>query len=121
MSGSYQSAVESLLSLAPELWTSKDQKPKRKFDLEPMRVLTEALGHPERRFPSIIIAGTNGKGSTSATLASILGEAGYRTGLYTSPHLIRVNERVQINGEAISDPEFAEMHSRIETVSRSLI
>ena len=61
-----------------------------------MRVLAEALGHPERRFPSVLVAGTNGKGSTSATLASILTTAGYRTGLYTSPHLSRVNERVRV-------------------------
>lgn len=121
MSTSYQSAIESLLALAPELWTTPDQKPRHRFDLEPMRVLTEALGHPERRFPSIIVAGTNGKGSTSATLASILREGRYRTGLYTSPHLVRVNERIAIDGEVISDPEFAEMHSRIETVSQSLI
>jgi dihydrofolate synthase/folylpolyglutamate synthase len=121
VSASYQSAVESLLSLAPELWTQKGQQPRRKFDLQHMRVLTEALGHPQRRFPSIIVAGTNGKGSTSATLASILRAAGYRTGLYTSPHLVRVNERIGIDGEPISDPEFVEMHSRIETVSESLV
>lgn len=121
MSASYQSAVRSLLSLAPELWTSPDQKPKPKFDLAHMRVLTEALGHPERRFPSVIVAGTNGKGSTSATMASILHCAGYRTGLYTSPHLIRVNERIAINGEPISDPEFAEIHSRIDTTSQELV
>ncbi|HWC15380.1 MAG TPA: hypothetical protein VG498_00095, partial [Terriglobales bacterium] len=121
MSARYESAVESLLSLVPELWTHKDQKPRRKFDLELMRVLTEALGHPERRFPSIIVAGTNGKGSTSATLASILCAAGYKTGLYTSPHLVRVNERIAINGEAISDVEFAEVHSRIDTISRELV
>ncbi|MFL6439464.1 MAG: bifunctional folylpolyglutamate synthase/dihydrofolate synthase [Terriglobales bacterium] len=120
MSSAYQSAVENLLSLAPELWTHKGETPRRKFDLEHMRVLTEALGHPERRFPSVIVAGTNGKGSTSATLASILREAGYRTGLYTSPHLVRVNERIAIDGEAISDPEFAEMHSRIEEISQAL-
>ena len=118
---SYQSAVDSLLSLAPELWTHKGQQPRRKFDLEHMRVLTEALGHPERRFPSIIVGGTNGKGSTSATLASILHESGYRTGLYTSPHLIRVNERIAIGDEAISDSEFAEIHSRIDTVSHTLV
>jgi dihydrofolate synthase / folylpolyglutamate synthase len=118
---SYQSAVESLLSLAPELWTQPGQKSRRTFDLEHMRVLTEALGHPERRFPSIIIAGTNGKGSTSAMLASILRQAGYRTGLYTSPHLVRVNERIAIGGEAISDAEFAEMHARIEEISQTLI
>ena len=121
MSTTYESAVESLLSLAPELWTEKSQKPRRKFDLQHMRVLAEALSHPERRFPSIIVAGTNGKGSTSATLAGILHQAGYRTGLYTSPHLVRVNERIAIDGEEISDPEFAEMHSRIETVSRELL
>ena len=121
MATSYQSAVESLLSLAPELWTQHGEKPRRKFDLEHMRALIEALGHPERRFPSIIIAGTNGKGSTSAMLASILRQAGYRIGLYTSPHLMRVNERIAINGEAISDAEFAEMHSRIEEISQALM
>ncbi len=118
---SYESAVERLLSLAPELWTHTGQKPRRKFDLEHMRVLTEALGHPERRFPSVIVAGTNGKGSTSATLASILRDAGYKTGLYTSPHLVRVNERIAVNGEMISDPEFAEVHSRIDDISEALI
>src|SRR5579859_5394517 len=101
MSTTYQSAVESLLALAPELWTAPGEKPRRKFDLEHMRVLTEALGHPERRFPSVIVAGTNGKGSTSATLASILGESGYRTGLYTSPHLVDIRERWMIDGKLI--------------------
>jgi len=121
MPATYESAVERLLSLAPELWTHKGQKPRRKFDLEHMRVLTEALGHPERRFPSVIVAGTNGKGSTSATLASILKASAYKTGLYTSPHLVRVNERIAIDGETISDPEFAEVHSRIDDVSESLV
>jgi dihydrofolate synthase/folylpolyglutamate synthase len=120
MATSYQSALRSLLSLAPELWAPPDQAPRRTFDLAHMRALTEALGHPERRFPAVIVAGTNGKGSTAATLASILREAGYRTGLYTSPHLIRVNERIAIDGHTISDPEFAEIHSRIETVSEEL-
>src|SRR5947208_12835938 len=105
MSTSYQTAVESLLSLAPELWTQHDQKPRRKFDLEHMRVLTEALGHPERRFPSIIIAGTNGKGSTSAMLASIIRQAGYRPGIYTSPQLVRVNERLAMEVVSISGAE----------------
>ena len=121
MSTSYQSAVRSLLSLAPELWIPQEQKPRLKFDLEHMRALTEALGHPERRFPSVLIAGTNGKGSTAATLASILRHAGYTTGLYTSPHLVRVNERIAIDGVSISDPEFAEMHSRIEQTSEGLV
>ncbi len=68
-----------------------------------MRVLSRFAGYPEKRFPSIHIAGTNGKGSTSAFLASIFMEAGYRVGLYTSPHLVRFNERIKINGEEISD------------------
>jgi len=121
MSTTYESAVRSLLSLAPELWTQQGQKWRRKFDLAHMRALTEALGHPERRFPSVIVAGTNGKGSTAATLASILRNAGYSTGLYTSPHLMRVNERIAIDGHAISDPEFAEIHSRIENTSGQLV
>jgi len=121
MSATYESAVASLLSLAPELWTHKGPTPRRKFDLTHMRVLTEALGHPERHFPSVIVAGTNGKGSSSATLASILHAAGYKIGLYTSPHLVRVNERIAMNGETISDPEFAEMHTRIDAVSRDLV
>ena len=84
----------------------------RKFDLDHMRVLADALGHPERRFASILIAGTNGKGSTAATLASILQTAGHRTGLYTSPHLRCINERIRVNGEQISDPEFTGRRKR---------
>src|SRR2546423_1198233 len=66
-----------------------------------MRALLRTLGRPERAYPSIIVAGTNGKGSTSATLASILNVAGYRTGLYTSPHLVDVRERWMIGGAMI--------------------
>lgn len=86
-----------------------------------MRVLLAALGHPERCFPSVLVAGTNGKGSTSAILASILRTAGYVTGLYTSPHLVRVNERIRINGEEISDPEFSEIHNRVEKTASALV
>ena len=111
----YQRAVEHLLALGHELGTN------RKFDLEHMRVLAEALGHPERRFASIVIAGTNGKGSTAATLASILRTAGHRTGLYTSPHLQLINERIQVDTEQISDPEFAEIHERVEKMSSELV
>src|SRR5947209_7605169 len=117
---SYATAVSQLFALGQELATPAGA-PLRKFDIEHMRTLVAGLGHPERRFPSVLVAGTNGKGSTSATLASILTTAGYRTALYTSPHLIRVNERIAVDGEAISDPEFAEMHSRIESVSQALV
>ncbi len=92
-----------------------------KFDLAHMRVLLEAMDHPERRFPSVLIAGTNGKGSTAATLASILRASGLKTGLYTSPHLVRINERIQLNGEAISDENFAALQESVERFADRLV
>ncbi len=115
MAASYQQAVAELLSLGHEL-TSQ-----RKFDLDHMRVLAATLGNPQRRIQSVLIAGTNGKGSTAATLASIVGAAGYRTGLYTSPHLVRINERIQINREPISDAEFALIYDRVDSAARELV
>jgi len=76
-----------------------------KNDLSNTLILCEALGNPERKFKSIHIAGTNGKGSSSHMLASILQAAGYKTGLYTSPHLKEFTERIRINGKEI-DQEF---------------
>lgn len=111
----YESAVHHLLELGHELASN------RKFDLAHMRRLAEALGNPQRRFPSVLIAGTNGKGSTAATLASIVQAAGYRTGLYTSPHLLRVNERMQINQEPISNAEFAVIYDRVERCAQELV
>ncbi len=97
------------------------QTPARKFDLGHMRVLLEALEHPERRFPAVLIAGTNGKGSTAATLASILQASGYKTALYTSPHLVRINERLRINGAAITDTEFALIHDLVDRTAERLV
>jgi dihydrofolate synthase/folylpolyglutamate synthase len=114
---SYQSTVEQLYALGHELAST----PVHKFDLTYVREMLEALGHPERRFASVLIAGTNGKGSTAATLSSILRVAGYRTALYSSPHLIRINERFRVNGEAISDAEFGEMHDRVERTAQDLL
>src|SRR5207248_5016217 len=112
----YEAAVARLYELGHELGAATT----RKFDLAHMRALAAALHHPERRFASVLIAGTNGKGSTAATLASILRAAGYRTGLYTSPHLVRVNERIRINGEEISDAEFTEMYGRVGDTAQRL-
>jgi dihydrofolate synthase / folylpolyglutamate synthase len=117
MSPSYQTAVQRMFALGHEL----AQTPSHKFDLAHMRVLLTALEHPERRFPSVLIAGTNGKGSTAATLASILQASGLRTGLYTSPHLMRINERIQINGEAIPDDKFALLHDMVERTAERLV
>ena len=76
-----------------------------KLDLERPRAGMELLGNPQRDFPCVLITGTNGKGSTAAFLEAILQEAGYKTGLFTSPHLVRYNERVRINGREIEDAE----------------
>jgi dihydrofolate synthase/folylpolyglutamate synthase len=97
------------------------QMPSQKFDLAHVRVLLAALDHPERRFPSVLIAGTNGKGSTAATLASILRASGVKTGLYTSPHLVRINERIQVNGEEISDDDFASLQGKVDKVAEELV
>ncbi|HEY0760237.1 MAG TPA: folylpolyglutamate synthase/dihydrofolate synthase family protein [Acidisarcina sp.] len=117
---SYALAMERLLALAGELHTPA-WAPRRKFRLEDMRVLLARLGDPQKSFPSVLIAGTNGKGSTAATLASILRSAGYRTGLYTSPHLERPNERIQIDGEEIDDHSFASHFFRVESAGRELV
>jgi hypothetical protein len=81
---SYAAALDQLNAMIPELYASAGQ-PRRKFSLEEIRILLAALGDPHRWFPSVLIAGTNGKGSTAATLASILTASGLRTGLYTHP------------------------------------
>ncbi|HET6179052.1 MAG TPA: folylpolyglutamate synthase/dihydrofolate synthase family protein [Candidatus Sulfotelmatobacter sp.] len=114
---SYETAVASMFALGHEL----AQTPSHKFDLAHMRVLLTELNHPERAFPSVLIAGTNGKGSTAATLASILRASGLKTALYTSPHLIRINERIRINGEEISDDYFAGLHAEVNRVAERLV
>lgn len=117
---SYASALDRLHALGHELHTAPGM-PRRKFELAHMRTLMAALGNAERRFASILIAGTNGKGSTASTLASILARAGYRTGLYTSPHLSRINERIQVDGSLISDDDFAALFSHVEEIASTLV
>src|SRR6476659_4978844 len=116
----YDAAVRYLLSLGREL-AAPTQAAAAKFDLENITVLAERLGRPERKYPSAHIAGTNGKGSTAAFLESILRNAGFRTGLYTSPHLERINERIRVNGEEIPDHAFAGVFSRIHVVIEGLL
>jgi dihydrofolate synthase/folylpolyglutamate synthase len=116
----YDEAVRFLLSLGREL-ASPQQASATKFGLENIRALTEHLGHPERRYRSAQIAGTNGKGSTAAMLASILESAGVRTGLYTSPHLARINERIRVDGREISDHDFAAAVTRIRRAIEELL
>jgi dihydrofolate synthase/folylpolyglutamate synthase len=143
----YAEAIAHLHALGPELAPAAigvggALAPRRKFDLDHMRRLCTALGDPQHRVPSILIAGTNGKGSTAATLASILNAAGYRTGLYTSPHLVCVNERIQLSqpvlpseygsltsrgsdGELalteIHDADFARLYTRVDEAAQALV
>jgi dihydrofolate synthase/folylpolyglutamate synthase len=114
---SYETAVARMYALGHEL----AQTPARKFDLAHMRTLLGALNHPETQFPSVLIAGTNGKGSTAATLGSILRASGLRAALYTSPHLVRINERIQINGKEIRDDEFALIHDLVDRTAERLV
>src|ERR1700757_1884312 len=116
----YDEALARLATMGPELRTGKAGAP-RKWSLDYMRTLLQALGNPHYSFRSVLIAGTNGKGSTAATLASILEAAGHRTGLYTSPHLLKVNERIRVNGEAITDTEFGRIHDYVAGVADRLV
>lgn len=117
---SYAAAIDQLNAMAPELHT-RPGVPRRKFSLEQVRTLLQALGNPQRAFPSVLIAGTNGKGSTASTLASILTAAGLRTGLYTSPHLERPNERIRLDRSEISDDAFAALYFRVHDAAQQLV
>jgi dihydrofolate synthase/folylpolyglutamate synthase len=116
----FQESVGYLFSLGREL-AAPTQAAAAKFNLENITTLAGALGDPEKKYASVHIAGTNGKGSTAAFLESILRHAGYRTGLYTSPHLERINERIRVNGEEISDAEFAAVFTRIREIIEKLL
>jgi dihydrofolate synthase / folylpolyglutamate synthase len=124
----YQQSVRSLLALGRELAAPRQAAQSsaagaqvQKFGLENISILSAALGNPHRSVPCAHIAGTNGKGSTAAMLESIARAAGLRTGLYTSPHLERVNERIQIDGEEVSDPDFAAAWTRVHSGIESLM
>jgi len=116
---SYPNSVRYLYALGNEI------KAGAKFDLERMQVLLAALGNPERDGRFVHVAGTNGKGSTSAMIANALREAGVTAGLYTSPHLAQPTERIQINRTPITDTEFAKafeiVHEKAEELIRAEI
>lgn len=111
----YPDSVRYLYSLGNEL------KPGAKLGLERMQTLLAQLGNPERGQRFIHVAGTNGKGSTCAMIANALRHAGYRTGLYTSPHLIEPTERIQINGYPLSPGEFVEAFDMVHKAAETLL
>jgi len=91
-----------------------------KLGLSRTREILELLGNPQKQLKFVHVAGTNGKGSTCAMLSSIFQKAGYKTGLYISPYIIRFNERMQFNGEPISDTELAEITEYVSTFAESM-
>ncbi|HEY0780961.1 MAG TPA: Mur ligase family protein, partial [Thermoanaerobaculia bacterium] len=92
-----------------------------RLGLENVRRLLAALGEPNLRFPSILVAGSNGKGSTSSLVAAMATAAGYRTGLYTSPHLETVEERLRLNGRAIASERLGELLQRVVARAESTL
>jgi dihydrofolate synthase / folylpolyglutamate synthase len=110
----FDEALAYLLSLGHETLTIK-------LGLQNTEVLLSALADPHKDFPAVQIAGTNGKGSTAVTLDSICRAAGIRTGLFTSPHLISITERIKINGEQISEADFARLTAFVKATVEELV
>src|SRR5262249_57934465 len=92
-----------------------------KYRLETIRLLLEELGNPHHGFKSVLVAGTNGKGSTAAMIEAVARNAGHLTGLYTSPHLVHIEERIKIAGQDITRSDFARHASRIRQLAESLV
>jgi dihydrofolate synthase / folylpolyglutamate synthase len=111
---SYSEAVHYLLSLGNEVKSAK-------LGLDRIEALLEKLGRPECAFRSVHVAGTNGKGSTAAMIEAGLRAAGRRTGLYTSPHLVRINERIQVSGVPISDSDFCIAFATVQQAVEQLL
>ncbi|HLE64164.1 MAG TPA: Mur ligase family protein [Pyrinomonadaceae bacterium] len=110
----FEEALDYLLSLGHETLTIK-------LGLRNTEMLLDALGNPQENFPSLQIAGTNGKGSTAAFLSSILQAAGIRSGVFTSPHLISITERIRIGGQQISRDLFAQLTSEVRIAAETLV
>lgn len=110
----FQESLVYLLSLGHETLTIK-------LGLRNTETLLRALGDPQKEYPAVQIAGTNGKGSTAVTLDSICRAAGIRTGLFTSPHLISIIERITINGERISEADFAAFTTQVKATATDLV
>jgi dihydrofolate synthase/folylpolyglutamate synthase len=114
----YQQTIDYLFARLPMF--SRIGAAAFKKDLTNIKKLCDFLDHPYRKFKSIHIAGTNGKGSVSHMLAAILQTAGYKTGLYTSPHLKDFRERIKVNGEMVSEGFIVDFTEKIKTISEEI-
>ncbi|DAC33540.1 MAG TPA: bifunctional folylpolyglutamate synthase/dihydrofolate synthase, partial [Candidatus Thalassarchaeaceae archaeon] len=101
-------------------WLTERQFAGMSLGLERIEPLLERLGNPQIKFPSIHVAGTNGKGSLCALLSSAACDSGFKTGLFTTPHLVTVEERIRMDGKPISPEEFDNYLSRIRMASEAL-
>lgn len=110
----YNNSLDYLYSFVDYSLKHSSELAKADFNLDRMFALMESLGNPQNKYPIIHVAGTKGKGSVSALCASALNAAGYKTGLYTSPHLLDFVERIQINGEPISHEQLNELIEEIK-------
>ena len=110
----YSEAIQYLYSLGNETLAMK-------LELESIRALCHALGDPQRRCPAVHLAGTNGKGSTSAMVEAIAQAAGLRVALYTSPHLIEITERCRLNGREISPEDFTRLAGQVRAAGEQLV
>jgi dihydrofolate synthase/folylpolyglutamate synthase len=117
---SYDSALEFLMSRIDYERATNVPYHRREFHLDRMHELLGRLGNPHASLKVVHVAGTKGKGSTAAMIAAMLTAAGYRTGLYTSPHLDRVEERLMIDGRACSPERFVELVNRVRPAVESL-
>lgn len=110
----YRQALDYLYRLGHEVLAAK-------YGLEGTRLLLERLGNPESSFKSVLIGGTNGKGSTAAMIEAILRSAGQKAALYTSPHLMRIEERVQFAGSEITESEFAQAATEARAAAEAMV
>ena len=105
----YKSALGRLLRLVDHERIVSSNRERVRYDLSRMEALLDRLGNPQLSMPAVHIAGTKGKGSTAAICSSVLTHAGYRTGLYTSPHLHTFRERIRLDGAPVTESEFADL------------
>ncbi|MEA5077595.1 MAG: Mur ligase family protein, partial [Anaerolineaceae bacterium] len=110
----YQNALDYLYQFVDYSLTKQDRLAAAKFDLQRMFDLMHLLGDPQKKYPIVHVAGTKGKGSTAAMIASVFQAAGYKTGLYTSPHLQDFCERIKIDGKNISHEKLVELVEQIQ-------
>jgi dihydrofolate synthase/folylpolyglutamate synthase len=115
----YQEALDYLYSFVDYSRERSDRYGPDAFELDRVRRLLARLGNPHLAYPTVHIAGTKGKGSVAALIAASLQQSGYRTGLYTSPHLVAFNERIQVDGAAISNEDLVALIDRLKPAAAS--